>query len=118
MQTLIMKIQGFDEQSNSLLVSFASDTTQSQNPDDYPAYAYQPVNMWPDITDPAEIKKRIAASGIHLAEQQARHENFVADAAKLQEYKDMVGQENSYTLSELTQPEEPQPSPESVLVVV
>jgi hypothetical protein len=74
--------------------------------------------MWPDITDPAEIKKRIAASGIHLAEQQARHENFVADAAKLQEYKDMVGQENSYTLSELTQPEEPQPSPESVLVVV
>lgn len=113
-----MKIQGFDEQSNSLLVSFASDATQSQNPDDYPAYAYQPVNMWPDITDPAEIKRRIAMSGIYHAEQQERHEAFNANLAAQQQYRDMVGQETSYPLSDLTQQEESQPSPESVLVVV
>lgn len=118
MNTLYMKIQGFDEQSNSLLVSFASDATQSQNPDDYPAYAYQPVNMWPDITDPAEIKRRIAMSGIYHAEQQERHEAFNANLAAQQQYRDMVGQETSYPLSDLTQQEESQPSPESVLVVV
>lgn len=118
MQTLKMKIQGFDEQSSSLLVSFASDTTQSQNPDDYPAYAYQPVNMWPDITDPAEIKKRIAISGIYHAEQQERHESFVANSVAREQYMMMVGQESSYSVSELTQPAEPQPSPESILVVL
>lgn len=104
MQTLKMKIQGFDEQTNSLLVSFASDTTQSQNPDDYPAYAYQPVNMWPDIADPLEIKKRIAISGIYHAEQQERHENFAANLAAQQEYKDMVGQETSYSVDDLIPP--------------
>lgn len=118
MQTLKMKIQGFDEQSNSLLVSFASDTTQSQNPDDYPAYAYQPVNMWPDITDPAEIKKRIALSGVYHAEQQERHEKFAANLIARQDYRNMVGQEISYSVNELTQPAEPQPSPESTLVVL
>lgn len=118
MQTLKMKIQGFDEQSNSLLVSFASDTTQSQNPDDYPAYAYQPVNMWPDITDPAEIKKRIALSGIYHAEQQERHERFAANLVARQDYRNMVGQEASYSVSDLTQPAESQPSPESTLVVL
>lgn len=113
-----MKIQGFDEQSNSLLVSFASDTTQSQNPDDYPAYAYQPANMWPDITDPQEIKKRIAISGIYHAEQQERHERFNANLVAQQEYKNMAGQANTYLLSDLIQPQESQPSPESTLVVL
>jgi len=118
MNTLYMKIQGFDEESNSLLVSFASDTTQSQNPDDYPAYAYQPVNMWPDITDPQEVKKRIAISGIHHAEQQERHEKFSINLSAQQEYKNMAGQANTYLLSDLIQPQESQPSPESTLVVL
>lgn len=118
MQTLKMKIQGFDEQSNSLLVSFASDTTQSQNPDDYPAYAYQPVDMWPDITDPLEIKKRIAISGVYHAEQQERHEKFVADTSKLQQYMSMIGQEDSYLLSDLIQPQEVPSSTATTLLVV
>jgi hypothetical protein len=101
MQTLYMKVNGFDEQSNSLLVSFASDTTNSQNPEDYPSYAFQPLNMWPDVSDPVEIKKRIAVAGIYHAEQQEREEKFVADPAKVQEYKNMVGSENSYPASSL-----------------
>lgn len=116
MNTLHMKIQGFDEQSNSLLVSFASDTTQSQNPDDYPAYAYQPVNMWPDITDPQEVKKRIAISGIHHAEQQERHEKFSINLAAQQEYKNMAGQEVSYPLSDLIPPPPSEPVIPDVIV--
>lgn len=114
MNTLYMKIQGFDEQSNSLLVSFASDATQSQNPDDYPVYAYQPVNMWPDITDPSEIKKRIALSGIHHAEQQERQEKLNANLSVMQEYRDMVGQSDFYSVDDLLLTEE---SPESIMVV-
>lgn len=104
MNTLYMKIHAFDEQSYSLIASFASDTTNSQNPDDYPHYAYQPMHMWPDVTDPAEIKKRVAVAGIYHAEQQERQEKFIADPAKVQSYQNMVGQENSYSVTELVPP--------------
>ena len=113
MNTLYMKIHAFEESSYSLIVSFASDTTESQNPDDYPQYAYQPMNMWPDITDPVEIKKRIAVAGIYHAEQQEREEKFIADPAKVQAYKDMVGQENTYPVSDLIPP----PAAPNVFVV-
>jgi hypothetical protein len=101
MQTLFMKIHAFEESTYSLLVSFASDTTKSQNPDDYPAYAFQPMNMWPDVTDPAEIKQRVAVAGIYHAEQQEREEKFIADPTQVQAYKDMVGQGNSYPVDSL-----------------
>ena len=101
MKTLYMKIHSYEEQSSSLIVSFASDTTKSQNPDDYPSYAFQPMNMWPDVSDPAEIKKRIAMTGIFHAEQQEREEKFIADPAKVEEYKAMVGTENSYPVDSL-----------------
>lgn len=104
MNILYMKIHAFEEQSYSLLVSFASDTTKSQNPDDYPSYAFQPMNMWPDISDPAEIKKRIATAGVYHVEQQEREEKFIADSTKVQQYKDMVGQENSYSIGNLVSP--------------
>lgn len=101
MNTLYMKIHAFEEQSRSLIVSFASDTTASQNPDDYTRYAFQPMNMWPDVTSPAEIKKRIAVAGIYHAEQQEREEKFIADPVKAQSYKDMVGQGSSYLVTDL-----------------
>jgi len=104
MNILYMKINSFDESTYSLLVSFASDTTKSQNPDDYRPHAFQPINMWPDIFDPAEIKKRIATTGVHLAEQQEREEKFIADLVKVQAYKNMVGQENSYPVEDLVPP--------------
>jgi hypothetical protein len=106
MQTLFMKIHAFEESSYSLLVSFASDTTKSQNPDDYPPYAFQPMNMWPDVNDPNEIKKRIAVAGMYHAEQQEREEKFVEDPTKVQQYTNMVGQESSYPVSELAQTED------------
>lgn len=104
MNTIYMKIHSFDEASYSLIVSFASDTTQSQNPADYPSYAFQPLNMWPDVTDPNEIKKRIAVAGIYHAEQQEREERFVADPTKVAEYSAMVGQQDSYLISTLVPP--------------
>jgi hypothetical protein len=104
MNTLYMKINSFDEQSNSLIVSFASDTTKSQNPTDYPSYAFQPINMWPDVTDPAEIKKRIAVAGIYHAEQQEREEKFIANPTKVAEYRAMVNAEDSFSIEELTTP--------------
>jgi hypothetical protein len=107
MNTLYMKIHAFEEQSYSLLVSFASDTTKSQNPDDYPSYAFQPMNMWPDVNDPAEIKKRIAVAGMYHAEQQEREEKFIADPTKVAAYQAMVGSETSYNVGDLAPTDDP-----------
>lgn len=101
MNTLKMKITGYDEDSNSLLVAFASDITLSSNPESYPSLAYQPLTMWPDITDIDTLKKNIAVAGIWQAEQQAKKEAFIADPIKIAEYNALVGQEIEYSISEL-----------------
>lgn len=102
MDKVRMKINGYDESSHSLLVSFASDTTKSQNPADYPAYAFQPMTMWPDVTDPNEIKKRIAIAGMHHVQMQEAKEKFVADTQRVKAFKAMVGQTQDFTVTELT----------------
>ena len=102
MDKVRMKIMGYDEASHSLLVSFASDTTKSQDPADYPAYAFQPLTMWPDVTDPNEIKKRIAMAGMHHAQMQEAKENFVADPQRVNAFKAMAGQVQEFTVDELT----------------
>ena len=103
-----MKIVGFDESSYSLLVSYASDETESQDPSNYPAYAYQPMNMWPDINDPEIIKEKMAVAGIYIAQNQAREEQFVADPVKVEQYKSMVGSVVEYPVAQLVPPPPPE----------
>ena len=107
MNKIKLKINGYDEETNSLLVSFASDETKSQNPGDYQSYAYQPMTMWPDINDIDEIKKRLAQAGIYLAEQQKIKEQFKADPAKVEAYKAMVGEVLEFNVSDITTPTTP-----------
>jgi hypothetical protein len=96
MKKLFMKICGYEESSGSLLIKFASDETNSQNPDDYPMLAYQPANMFPDITDSQTIKKRLAIAGKYAAEQQKIRENLEKDPVRVQELKNMVGSVEEY----------------------
>ncbi len=102
MDKVRMKITGYDEVSHSLLVSFASDTTKSQNPADYPSQAFQPLTMWPDVTDANELRKRLAVTGMHHVQIQEAKEKFVADAQRVAELKAMVGQTHEFTVDELT----------------
>jgi hypothetical protein len=98
MKKLYMKICGYEESSGSLLVKFASDETASQNPDDYTAYAYQPASMFPDITDPEIIKKRIAIAGKYLAEQLKIQENLKNDTQRVSIFSSMVNSLSEYNL--------------------
>jgi hypothetical protein len=98
MKKLYMKICEYEESSGSLIVRFASDETASQNPDDYPAYAYQPASMFPDITDPQVIKKRIAVAGKYMAEQLKIKENLQNDPQRIEQFKAMVTSLNEYNL--------------------
>lgn len=93
-----MKVVGYEESSGSLLVCFASDETKSQNPEDYEKLAYQPASMFPDITDPIQIKKRIAIAGKYIAEQQARKEKLISDKSIVSAYKNMVNSFEEYNI--------------------
>ena len=101
MQTLKMKIVGYDDASHSLIVSFASDETASQDPSVYPSYAYQPMTMWPDITDAEELIKRIGQAGVHMAEQQKVKEAFAQNQQLVDNLKAFVGQEKTYSVADL-----------------
>ena len=101
MNTLKMKIVAYDDESHSLIVSFASDETASQDPSAYTPHAYQPMSMWPDITDPEELIRRIGQSGIHMAEQQKIKEDFLQNPQLIEGLKSFVGQEKSYSVQEL-----------------
>jgi hypothetical protein len=102
MNKVKIKITGYDEASHSLLVSFASDTTKSQDPASYPSYAFQPLTMWPDVTDVNELKRRLALSGMHHAQMQEAKEKFMANPSRVAELKAMVGQTQEFTTNELT----------------
>lgn len=93
-----MKIVGYEEASGSLLVKVASDETASQNPDDYPALAYQPSTMFPDVTDPEIVKKRIAVALKYQAERVAANEKAKSDPDRITAYMGMVGSLEEYNV--------------------
>jgi len=101
MKTLKMKVLSYEDQTDSLIVSFASSDNLSQDPDNYQGYAYQPANMWPDVNDIEDIKQRIAQSGLYVAEQQKRREILQADPVKKLALRSLVGNTFEYTFDSL-----------------
>lgn len=67
--------------------------------------------MWPDISDPEEIKKRIAVIGVHSVQMQKLEESFVEDNSAIDQYKNMVGEQSSYSIADLMPP----PPAESII---
>lgn len=110
MQNVKIKIVGYEEITGSLLACFASDTTASVNPEDYQSVAFQPATMWPDVSDPEEIKRRIAQAGIVIVEQQVRTESLVSSVQRVSELKNLVGNTFTYSALSLAEPEDP-PTP-------
>lgn len=104
MNSIKIKIKGYDEASGSLLVSFASDTTASTDPENYPAAAFQPATMWPDVSNIDEIKKRLAAAGIYSAQLQETKEKLAANPQQAEKFKALVGQVYEFAVADLTPP--------------
>lgn len=101
MNSIKFKVKGYDEASNSLLISFASDETASTDPEAYPAYAFQPTTMWPDVTSMDELKKRIAVAGVHQTKLQVAKERLAADPQQTDKFKALVGQTLEFSVAEL-----------------
>lgn len=97
MSTIKVKVVGYDEASNSVLVSYASNETQSKNPDDYSPVAVQ-VNESDDIE---KIKHQLALIGVSVIKTQVNKERLANNESKVNEIKCLVGQEFIYAESDL-----------------
>lgn len=100
MNKLKMKIVDWDQQSMSLIIKFSSDVN-SFEVDDAVALAYQPLNMFPGITDTDELLKRLAVSGIDLCEREVRRENALKNVSTLITFENLKGQEFEYDVNYL-----------------
>lgn len=106
MKNIKMKIVDYDKDSHSLLVCFASDETQSSNPENYPPIAFQTSEMWPDIHDMEELKLKIAEVGMSIVKQQIARETISGNPIKQIELKKLVGMEFEYSESDFVTEED------------
>ena len=104
MNQVHVKIHSWEEDSKSLIISFASDTTSSSNPDSYEALAYQPHLFWPDVTDSAELMKKIGQLGIGVCEQIERDESVNDNADMLTVYSGLSGQTQTFNTADIADP--------------
>jgi len=102
MNTVTVKIVEWDEESQSLICSFASDETNSSDPDTYGKLAFQPAMMWPDVTDSDELLKKIAQAGKSVCEEIKIKETIASDNDKKSLYTNLVGTNTTYNVSDIT----------------
>jgi hypothetical protein len=96
--SIVMKVYEYDEASNSIIVAFNSNES-TVNIDDQPRMAYQPTMF--EETDPEEVLKKIAQSGVSIAESQDKKVALSQDSGKVSAYKATVGQQFTYSVSDL-----------------
>jgi hypothetical protein len=108
MALLKMKVVRFEEESKSLIVAFASDETASSDPENYAALAYQPMNMWPGVTNAEQLKKNIALTGVSHTTQQALREKNPASEELVTKFKSWVGQTFTFDTNDLSVPALPE----------
>jgi len=90
MNTLKMKITGWDEDSKSLIVRYASDETANTNPDAYGTLAFQPHTMFPEANTAVEIKTALAKAGVSVAQEIKSTEDLSNNATKNNMYASLV----------------------------
>ena len=95
MTKLNMKIHSYDEIGNSFLVSFSTDMS-AKTVDEYQKYAFQTHRM--GVTDPNDVIKSMAMSGLRIAQQQDMEDTILADKTQIDKYKDLVG--GTFTIDE------------------
>ena len=98
MNTLNVKVQGYDETTGSLLVSFSTDAS-AKSVDDYQVLAFQPQNYAASNVD--VLMTTIANSGLSVAITQDRQEQIANSPSTIAEYKALVGQTFTYNANSL-----------------
>jgi hypothetical protein len=117
MNSLKMKIVGFDENKSTLLVKFASDLAEKPI-EDYDFHYFNVVEN-DDGVVLDDILKALAQNGWNIALQQEIAEQTSKDNEKVQLYKALVDKEFDFTADDLfaTPAAEEQPITEGLMVI-
>jgi hypothetical protein len=95
-----MKILKYEEETNSLIVVFASENSQ-KSIDEYPVAAFQPTMF--DTQDPKKVIENIARAGIFVAQKQDKDEQFKNNPDLAKKYQEYIGKELVFDADTLLQ---------------
>jgi len=100
MSLIKMKILKYEEETNSLIVVFASENSQ-KSIDEYPVAAFQPTMF--DTQDPKKVIENIARAGIFVAQKQDKDEQFKNNPDLAKKYQEYIGKELVFDADTLLQ---------------
>jgi hypothetical protein len=100
MPLIKMKILKYEEETNSLIVVFASENSQ-KSIDEYPVAAFQPTMF--DSQDPEKVIEHIARAGIFVAQKQDKDEQFKNNPDLAKKYQEYIGKELVFDVDTLLQ---------------
>ena len=117
MNSLRMKVVGFDVLKSTLQIKFASDLAE-KSIDEYETHLFNVVQEDGQVTND-QILKALAQNGWNIALQQEIAEQTAKDNEKVAQYKSYIGKEYNYTYSELysTQAAEDQPLSQGLMII-
>jgi K+-transporting ATPase c subunit len=95
MAEITVNFDGYDEISNSLIVSFTDGEITTRQ------LAFQPFNFSDQNIE--VIKRNLAVTGKDMIERLRRENQFLKSNAKQQEFKDLVGTSASYDDREIAE---------------
>jgi hypothetical protein len=89
MNIVKVKIYEYDEDAKSLIVGFASDRTEFQDPDSYPKLSYD-LSFFSENDTIDDIKIKLAKAGAEVLRQQVLKES-IGNNSILEQLKSMSG---------------------------
>jgi len=90
MATIHTKIHEYNKDTQSVVVSFASDTTKSQNPDDYEKFNYDISSLVEESASQQDLKDALALAGLSWCEAHCKKEMLDDRPEKQAELESLV----------------------------
>lgn len=97
MEILNLKVHEFNEETNSLIVSFSTNDS-IKTPDEYTRYSFVP-SIYSDEQPATASLYNIAQQGVSVARDQNQKDLLQLDQTKLEYYRSIVGQTFQYNIS-------------------
>lgn len=101
METIKIKVKQFDTNTNSLIISVASNETQSNDPNDYDGFCYQPLTMWPDEANTQNLLRNLAYANLYVAKQQKQQESISESDPRIEWMKTIEGETFEFNVEDL-----------------
>jgi len=111
--SLRMKVVGFDKLKSTLQIKFASDLAD-KSIEEYETHLFNVVELDESVTNNT-ILKALAHNGWNIALQQEIAEQTAKDNKKVSQYTGYVGQEFTYSFEELFSPDPTLPAEDQPL---